>query len=250
MISSISGSSSLIQSYMMQIRQQMFNKIDTDGDGKHSKEEISAMLANGPQGGPGVDEIFSRADTDGDGYISQTEFEADSPPDRQMQGSGFGGMASVSSAEFLQQMFNKIDTDGDGKHSKEEISAMLANGPQGGPGVDEIFSRADTDGDGYISQTEFEADQASMQQNGPGQTDSTAQGSDTFDSMVKTLLEVLDDAAQSSASTAGGESQTGTSIAGIAQLLSDALKSYIQSSTNGFSQGNFAEGLLGSSLYV
>jgi len=250
MISAISGSNSLTQSYMAQMRQQMFNKIDTNGDGKHSKEEISAMAANGPKGGPSVDEIFSRADTDGDGYISQTEFEADSPPDQQMQGSGFGGMASVSSADFLQQMFNKIDTDGDGKHSKEEISAMAANGPKGGPSVDEIFSRADTDGDGYISQAEFEADQASMQKNGPGQTESATQSSDTTDSLVKKLLEALDEAAQTSTSTTGDKSQTNNSVAGIAQLLSNALKVYTQTSVNGFSQDNFAQGLLGSDLYA
>jgi Ca2+-binding EF-hand superfamily protein len=239
MISLISGSSSLTQSYMAQMRQQMFNKIDTDGDGKHSREEISAMIANGPQGGASVDEIFSRADTDGDGYISQAEFEADSPPDRQMQGSGFGGMGSVSSADFLQQMFNKIDTDGDGKHSREEISAMIANGPQGGASVDEIFDRADTNKDGYISQAEFEADQTSMQQNGTGQAESTQSGSNAQDTLFTKLLEALENETTATSSNSGN----------AAQLLSAAIQSYMQSSTNNYSQSNM-QSLLGSSLYV
>jgi Ca2+-binding EF-hand superfamily protein len=247
MISGISGSSSLTQSYMAQMRQQMFNKIDIDGDGKLSKNEISVMAAKGPKGGPSVDEILSRADTDGDGSISKSEFEADKPPDREMQGSGFGGMASTSSADFLKQMFNQIDTDGDGKHSKEEISAMAANGPKGGPSVDEIFSKADTDKDGYISQSEFEAVQSSNTAQG---NISSLQGSDSADSVVKELLEVLDKAAQTASSTTDDTSKTSSSAANMAQMLSDALKSYIQSSASGFSQGNSTQSLLGSNLYV
>jgi Ca2+-binding EF-hand superfamily protein len=316
MISGISGSSSLNQSYMTQMRQQMFSKIDTDGDGKHSKEEISAMIANGPQGGPSVDEIFSRADTDGDGSISQIEFEADSTPDRQIQGSGFGGMGSVTSADFLQQMFNKIDTNGDGALGTDEISQMVANGPQGGPSVADIFSESDTDGDGTISQAEFEAVQASKQQeqesmagmeaatssdfqqqmfskidtdgdgalsmdeissmvaNGPqggpsadeifdtadtnkdgyvsqaefeaAQPDKGAQDSNSAqsssnaqDTLFTKLLEDLKNEATSTSSTSGN----------AAHLLSAAIQSYMQSSTDNYSQSNM-NSLLGSSLYV
>lgn len=236
MISGISGSSSLNQSYMTQMRQQMFSKIDTDGDGKHSKEEISAMIANGPQGGPSVDEIFSRADTDGDGSISQTEFEADSPPDRQMQGSGFGGMGSVTSADFLQQMFNKIDTNGDGALGTDEISSMVANGPQGGPSADEIFDTADTNKDGYISQTEFEA----MQPDKGAQNSNSAQSSSNAqDTLFTKLLEDLENEATSTPSTSGN----------AAHLLNAAIQSYMQSSTDNYSQSNM-KSLLGSSLYM
>jgi len=83
MISSISGFSSLNQSNMIQMRQQMFSRIDTNGDGKHDKDELAAMAANGPQGAPGVDEILEKFDTDGDGAVSKAEFEAGQP-----QGSG------------------------------------------------------------------------------------------------------------------------------------------------------------------
>ena len=71
MISSISGLSSLTQSYMAQMRQQMFSKIDTNGDGKHDKDELAEMVANGPKGGPSVDDILSKFDSDGDGAISE-----------------------------------------------------------------------------------------------------------------------------------------------------------------------------------
>jgi hypothetical protein len=163
--------------------------------------------------------------------------------------SSIGGSNSMSQtymAQMRQQMFNKIDTDGDGKHSKEEISAMIANGPQGGPGVDEIFDRADTNEDGYISQAEFDAVQGSNS----AQENTSLQSSDPVDSLIKVFLETLEKEEQTASSASTDESKTGTSVAGMSQMLSDALKSYIQSGANVFSQGNFTQNLLGSGLYV
>jgi Ca2+-binding EF-hand superfamily protein len=242
MISSISGLSSLTQSYMAQMRQQMFSKIDTNGDGKHDKDELAKMVANGPKGGPSVDDILSRFDTDGDGAISEGEFEAAGPPNQQMQGAGFppmmGGMGGMSSADFLEQMFSNADADGDGKISTEEMSTMVSNAPAGGPTVKEIFDKLDTNEDGYISKAEFEAGQ-------PQETGSV-QANSSEDKLLQALLDALQNEDSTTSSSTDDASESNSSIA---NLLA-SLKAYMQSSVNGFAQDDVTQSLLGSTLYA
>ena len=62
-----------------QRQQDFFKKIDTDGDGKVTKDEFKTFLssksggANSPAGAPSVDDIFTRIDTNGDGTIDESE---------------------------------------------------------------------------------------------------------------------------------------------------------------------------------
>ena len=192
---------------------QMFNSIDTNGDGKISTDELGQMVAKGPQGGPSADELLKQSDTDGDGNVSLSEFEAATQNGPQMQGL------------------------------------------QGGPmSTDDMFSAIDTNGDGTISKSEFEAamgqNDSTTQADSTAQTDSSVQSGDSIDSLIKSLLEAVAKEEQTASSTVKDDSQNNNSIAGIAHLLSDALKTYMQSSMNGFSQGYSAQSLLGSNLYV
>jgi Ca2+-binding EF-hand superfamily protein len=239
MISSISGLGSLNQSYMVQMRQQMFAKVDANGDGKHDKDELAAMVANGPKGAPGADDILSKFDTDGDGTISESEFEAAAPPEQQMQGPPpmMGGMGGMSTADFLEQMFSSTDTNGDGVHDEEELAAMVANGPEGAPGVGEILEKFDTDGDGVISKAEFDA--------GHSQENELAQTSSSDDKLLEALLEALD-GEDATTESAAGESDTSTTIA---QMLGAAIKSYTQSGTSSYTQSEITS-LISSELYA
>jgi Ca2+-binding EF-hand superfamily protein len=59
--------------------EEMFTKLDRDGDKKITKDEMKAAMsergggAARPEGGPSLDEIFTRIDTNGDGGIDQDE---------------------------------------------------------------------------------------------------------------------------------------------------------------------------------
>jgi Ca2+-binding EF-hand superfamily protein len=57
--------------------EQLFGKIDTDGDGRLSLSELKSFAAERAGGrGPGAEDILARDDTDKDGSISKDEFNA------------------------------------------------------------------------------------------------------------------------------------------------------------------------------
>ncbi len=74
-----------------QRRQEMFAKIDSDGDGQFSLEEFEAAKpANAPADAPAAADIFSEIDADGDGFVSEDEFAAAPPPPPPPPGGGKG----------------------------------------------------------------------------------------------------------------------------------------------------------------
>jgi Ca2+-binding EF-hand superfamily protein len=62
--------------------EEMFGKLDRDGDKKITKDEMKAAMsergggAKRAEGGPSLDEMFSRIDTNEDGAIDQDEHKA------------------------------------------------------------------------------------------------------------------------------------------------------------------------------
>jgi Ca2+-binding EF-hand superfamily protein len=101
-------------------QEEMFAKMDTDGDGTISKAEFTAFAqqqkqAESTDGKPSADEIFSQMDADSDGSVSKAEFQAFKPPKPPES----QGQADLS------KMFSKIDTDGDGTISKSEFATFL-----------------------------------------------------------------------------------------------------------------------------
>jgi len=257
MISSISSMNSM--SSMLQMRQQMFSKIDTNGDGKHDADELAAMVANGPQGGPSVEDILASADTDGDGSISESEFNnaQQAPP------GGMSGAGAMSTEDFLSQLFSQADENEDGVIDEDELAQIVAMGPKDGPSADELLSQLDADGDGSISETEFsEGPWANQQVQGPpppppraedgsetesifSQLDADGDGAITeteFDSAMSSIDSVL--------SSLSGDSGDDTSVNDLMEMLSAALNAYQQA--NSTSHASYAQASQGtrSSLYA
>jgi Ca2+-binding EF-hand superfamily protein len=157
------------------IRQQIFQRVDTDGSGTISKDELGAAISKGPgatsgSGGPSVEALFAQIDTNGDGSIDQSENNAFLQAQQGQQTGhahrGHGGRrhhAAADPAGAAAAVFGKADTDGDGSISKSDLLAAL---PQhdNTSAIDQLFADADSDGDGSISQTDLAA---SLQQHLP-----------------------------------------------------------------------------------
>jgi Ca2+-binding EF-hand superfamily protein len=122
-----------------------FQKMDTNGDGKISRDEHAA----------GAKAMFETMDTNGDGKVTAAEMEA---AHSKMDDRGAGKEDAIraekgeknelSSAEKIKM----IDTNGDGAISADEHAA----------GSRQMFDRMDADGDGYLTKAEFKAGHAKL----------------------------------------------------------------------------------------
>lgn len=111
----------------------MFAKVDTNGDGSVSQDELAAMLENGPggqQSSDTVSELFSKLDSNGDGGLSVDELKAGRPPGPPppgaADGDNDGDTDSASDVEDSDgtskaaKRFSKLDLNGDGSISADE----------------------------------------------------------------------------------------------------------------------------------
>lgn len=125
----------------------VFDKFDSNRDGKISREEYKAMLrALGKENMiKEVSKIFRVADLDGDGYIDFKEFVELHKKE--------GGVKTMD----IQRAFRDFDADGDGKISAEEVFELLKRiGEKCSLGDCRKMVRAvDANGDGVIDMDEF-----------------------------------------------------------------------------------------------
>lgn len=156
MVSAIQSGSSLSTDMLAQMRERMFARLDSNGDGQIDANELAAMTESGDQGKMPDDlaQRLKEADADGDGVITREEFEAMAPPEKPAM---MFDQATV--AQMREQMFSGLDTNGDGQIDAEELAALAENGDQSGIPDDlaEHLKEADSDGDGVITREEFEA---------------------------------------------------------------------------------------------
>ena len=133
----------------------LFNKIDENGDGKISREELFNGLqyylaSEGEKLQNDVELIFSNIDTDHNGFIEYEEFIR----------------AAIDKEHFLsknciQFAFNYFDRDSDGKITLKEIKNLFYNNENNKKDyrareqLEECFNEVDTNKDGLICLDEF-----------------------------------------------------------------------------------------------
>ncbi len=147
----------------------LFGKVDSDGDGAVSQTELQALLeamSGGTASKTGVssDQVFSQLDADGDGSLSEAEFDAGRPSDAAgdaggMQAMGMppppggpGGAGGSSSAAS----YDPLDTNEDGVVSTAERLAGSTSSVEQ-DAITALFNAIDTDGDASISTSESQA---------------------------------------------------------------------------------------------
>jgi Ca2+-binding EF-hand superfamily protein len=165
-----------------------FKKIDFNGDGVISKDEMASAVLPGNTrlSAVEVDAIFNLGDINKDGEIDLEEFLAVMVP-----GAGFSNVQSSSTYQFqsvstyqssssstsytstsssssvgmtfgsvsdAKTAFRRFDTNGDGVMDKEEMKNLMsaACGKQvSNSEIDALFKKGDLDGDGQIDMQEF-----------------------------------------------------------------------------------------------
>lgn len=110
-----------------EIREEMFNRLDSNGDGQFTREDLEEQAAS----------RFEENDTNADDFLSADELKAATEK-----------RISERAERMSARMLERLDEDGDGQLSLEEASA-------GGKRSERIFERADADGDGVITRAEF-----------------------------------------------------------------------------------------------
>ncbi len=111
----------------------MFDRFDTDKDGRISKEEMRA----------GTDKIFAEADTNKDGFVSKEEMEAHH---KAMHDKMRGAMR-----DRMQERWKAADKDGDGSLSKAEVDAAKMTH------LSRDFDKLDKNKDGKLTPDEIRA---------------------------------------------------------------------------------------------
>ncbi|XAH24924.1 XopAW family type III secretion system calcium-binding effector [Xylophilus sp. GW821-FHT01B05] len=151
----------------------LFGKVDSDGDGKLSAAEFQALQQkmSGQTDTSSTDsaasKLFAQLDTDGDGSLSQAEFDA-GRPSAQGGGQGMaGGMpppppdstsstsASSSGRSTSATTYDPRDTNKDGVVSAEELlAAGSTSSTDSTDPLQALFKAVDSDGDGRIGRDE------------------------------------------------------------------------------------------------
>lgn len=110
---------------------QFFERLDSDGDGRVTREEMDAHAA----------ERFASADANNDGKLDAEELAA----------AGEARKAERAQSR-VERMLERLDADGDGTLSEAELSSNDR--------AKSFFDRLDSDGDGAVSTEEFESARA------------------------------------------------------------------------------------------
>lgn len=199
-----------------EMRQQMFTKMDQDGDGVISKSECETT-ANDMSQKTGLsitaDQMMSIFDLDQDGSITQSE-QTEASPEWEKH------MASLMEEAGMRPMGPPPPPPEGGG----ELSGLM----------DKIFAAMDTDGDGTISKTEYEA---AMEELG-GQSDSAAASSTATDSSTSASTSGTSTTASTDATSSTEETSLSALLAQFLELLAKMEKdSYSQYSQESQYQG-------------
>jgi Ca2+-binding EF-hand superfamily protein len=160
MVGAIQSGSSLSADMLAQMRERMFARLDTDGDGQIGAEELAAASQSNSQDRIPADlvDCLNEADIDGNGAISKEEFDSMTFPEP--PGTPPMGFDQTMIAKLREQMFSDLDTNGDGQIDADEIAAITSKtGDSDGKAANlaERILALDSDGDGVISREEFES---------------------------------------------------------------------------------------------
>lgn len=221
----------------MQMAQQIFQGIDSEGKGYIDKSQLQEDLKkHGITDQTKINEIYKTMDADSDGKITQSEFTTGMKsmkppqPNEEMKSmlneldntisasdlkSLFDQLTSSSSSKSKQsdrakEMFSSIDTEGKGYIDKSQLEEDMKNhGITDQTRIDEMYKAMDADEDGKITESEFASGLEKMKpQGGPGGPGGPPPGPPPTGSADSTDSESSDDTALDLSQLSSDQQQT------------------------------------------
>jgi EF-hand domain pair len=207
-------------------QQEMFNKVDSDGDGAVSETELKSMFSDMAEKSgksvSGSDDAFAKFDANGDGGLDASELEDGmkslmSPPSTMafaesrhgQEGGGMQGMGppppppddASSTSSSSDTDFDPLDVNQDGVVSEQERAEGEIK-----DAIMSMLKAADTDGDQKLSSSEF----------------------DKFKDVLNTVSSNLSSSESSSSATTDDSSES-FSLSSLADMV---IKEYAKVSSN------------------
>jgi len=158
-----------------QFQQNLFNQIDTNGDGSVSKTELEQAVTKAGGGAQAADALYSVLDPNNTGGFSEQQFAQVLPGSGfsdQMQAQMIGyqaqGWPGASSAQgggqLAQNLFSQIDSNGDGSISQSELEQAVTAAGGTKAGADALYAKLDPNGTGSVSEQQFAQGLANLSQ--------------------------------------------------------------------------------------
>src|SRR5579871_5232810 len=128
-LNSIGSMSAYFQSRIDQFRQNLFSKIDANGDGSITKTELEQSVTASGGTTQAADALYAVLDPNNTGSVTEQQFSQNLPSLPFSGGMGAqliadqaqqtaGGWTAGPSSQPAQALFNQIDANGDGSISK------------------------------------------------------------------------------------------------------------------------------------
>lgn len=151
-----------------------FDKLDGNADGALSLDEFKAAAPKGA-GSSKSEELFKKIDTDGDGSISKAEDDAfrskAEKAQQQLQSFLFDLQSAKTNATDeteTESAFARFDSDSDGSVTQKEfLDALGTQSDRTNSLLNKLFEAIDTDSDGSISKEEASTFQKAVDQRRP-----------------------------------------------------------------------------------
>jgi Ca2+-binding EF-hand superfamily protein len=174
------GAGGFTPAAIKQFQQNLFNQIDTNGDGSVSKTELEQAVTKAGGGTQAADALYSVLDPNNTGGFNEQQFAQVLPGSGfsdQMQAQMIGyqaqGWPGASSAQpggqLAQNLFSQIDSNGDGSISQSELEQAVTAAGGTKAGADALYAKLDPNGTGSVSEQQFAQGLANLSQLGPTQ---------------------------------------------------------------------------------
>jgi Ca2+-binding EF-hand superfamily protein len=138
---------------------QLFNAMDSNGDGTVSQSEMETYL--GQQGATTgqADAVYASLDQNGSGGISESQMQTALQQNAPVHHGGghhhHHGVSGSSSSQGADALLQAIDTDGNGSVSQDEFASFVTQNGGTTSEANQDFAALDTSGTGTLSSADF-----------------------------------------------------------------------------------------------